>query len=124
MMRLLFLMLVTSAALSKASIVFAQSAYEPKADAYPIVAQLYENPSRYSGKSVVIYGLVIDASPNGTFLLQDVSQHPIKIVPNRNIKAKVGDQLIVFGKFKSARVPYVRAKSLIATKVLGGGGCC
>jgi hypothetical protein len=111
-------------AVCTAQIAFAQSAQEPKVDAYPIAAELYGNPSQFSGKSIVIYGLVVETAPNGTFLLQDVSQHPIKIVATRKFKAKVGDQLMVFGVFKSARVPYVHAKSLIATKVLGGGGCC
>jgi hypothetical protein len=124
MIRPLFRVLVTSALLCTAPTAFAQSAQEPKADAYPIIAQLYGNPSQFTGKSIVIYGLVIETAPNGTFMLQDVSQHPIKIVSTRKFKAKVGDQLIVFGIFKSKRFPYVRAKSLIATKVLGGGGCC
>lgn len=124
MIRLLLIFIGTSIAGCMAQTAWAQSAQEPKADAYPIAAQLYDNPSQFSDKSIVIYGLVIETTPNGTFLLQDVSQHPIKVVATRKFKAKVGDQLMVFGIFKSARVPYVRAKSLIATKVLGGGGCC
>lgn len=103
---------------------FAQSSNEPKADAYPIIAQLYGDPPHYRGKTVVIYGLVIETSPDGSFMLQDVSQRPMKIVPNKSLKASVGDQLMVFGTFRSARTPYVRAKSLIATQVLAGGGCC
>jgi hypothetical protein len=124
MTRSLSAVLVTCAALLKGSALLAQSAQEPKADAFPIIAELYSDPVHFSGKSVVIYGLVVESFANGSFMLQDVSEHPLKIVAGRNVKTKVGDQLIVFGIFESNRVPYVRAKSLIRTKVLAGGGCC
>ena len=124
MKRLVVAAFVLVATALHAAIGFAQSWDEPNADAYPIIAQLYDSPSQYNGKTVVIYGLVIEASSDGSFMLQDVSGHPLKIVPGPKIKAAVGDQLIIFGTFNAARTPYVRAKSLIAAKVLAGGGCC
>ena len=125
MMRALVeLCLLAAVAISHPSIAIAQSVNEPKADAYPIVANLFGEPRRYAGKSVVIYGLVIEVSPKGYFLLQDVSQHPIKIVLRGKVKPKTGDQVLVSGIFNSSPFPYVRAKSVVHTKVLGGGGCC
>ena len=73
---------------------------------------------------MVIYGLVVEAS-DSSFMLQDVSQHPLKIVGDDKIKAAVGDQVIVVGIFHPGPVaPYIAARSLIATQVLAGGGCC
>jgi hypothetical protein len=97
----------------------------PKANDYPIIAQLYGDPTRYAGHTVMIYGLVVDRPSPFTFMLQDVSQHPLKIVGNAKLKATVGDQLIVVGVFHDASgQPYIAAKSLIHAKVLAGGGCC
>lgn len=102
---------------------FAQSTNEPKADAYPIASELYGDPSHYGGKSIVIYGLIVGTYPD-YFLLQDVSQHPLKIIRPKFFKAKVGDQVLVAGVYRAAPVPFVRAKSVVRTRVLGGGGCC
>ena len=96
----------------------------PKADAYPIIAQLYADPGRYVGHTVMVYGLVIAKQSPSSFMLQDVSQHPLKIVGNATAKAAVGDQLIVVGMFHASGDPYLAATSLIRAKVLAGGGCC
>ena len=96
-----------------------------EADSHPIIAQLYHDPARYAGRRVVIYGLVVEQVSPAIFMLQDVSQRPLKIVGNERLTAKVGDQLIVVGLFHSAPDgPYLSAMSLIKTQVTGGGGCC
>jgi hypothetical protein len=103
----------------------AQTADAPAAEAYPIIAELYADPARFDGRSVTIYGLVIETFPNSVFMLQDVSQRPLKIVASEKLKAAVGDQLIVVGSFHSAPGgPHLSARSLIPTQVLAGGGCC
>jgi hypothetical protein len=119
-------MTVTSAVLlTSASASQAQLLNGPKADDYPIIAQLYGDPAHYSGHLVMIYGLVVTRVSESTFMLQDVSQHPMKIVGKAKFEAAVGDQLIVVGHFhEAADGPYIAVKSLIPAKVLGGGGCC
>jgi len=97
----------------------------PQADAYPIIAELFADPGRYEGRQVMIYGLVIESISNSTFLLQDVSQRPLKILGSEALKATVGDQLIVVGSFHSTSDgPYLSATALIPTQVVAGGGCC
>jgi hypothetical protein len=77
------------------------------------------------GRQVMIYGLVIESVSNSTFLLQDVSQRPLKILGSEALKATVGDQLIVVGSFHSnSDGPYLSATALIPTQVVAGGGCC
>jgi hypothetical protein len=92
----------------------------------PIIAELYAAPAAFADKSVRIYGLVIEANASGTeFLLQDVSQHPLRIVGGRKLKAKPGDQLIVIGRLRIVGAePYLAAEAVLPTRVLGGGGCC
>jgi hypothetical protein len=103
----------------------AQSNDELRPDEHPIIAQLYSDPARYADRSITIYGLVVEKGPNSTFLLQDVSQRSLKIVGNDELKAAVGDQLIVTGFFHAnPDGPYIAAKTLIPTQVVAGGGCC
>jgi hypothetical protein len=92
----------------------------------PIIAQLYAAPRDFSGRRVAIYGLVVESAPSGTeFMLQDVSQHPLKIVGQAGLTAAVGDQVMVVGIFHDdPRAPYLAAAALIPTRVLAGGGCC
>jgi hypothetical protein len=92
----------------------------------PIIAQLYAAPRDFAGRRIVIYGLVVESSTSGAeFMLQDVSQHPLRIVGAGALTAAVGDQAMVIGTFRDdPDAPYVAADALIATKVLGGGGCC
>ncbi len=91
----------------------------------PIIAELFAKPTAFAGRRIAIYGLVIESNPTGTeFLLQDVSQRPLKIVGGNRLKAAVGDQLTVIGTFRAVRPPYVAAEILRATRVIGGGGCC
>jgi hypothetical protein len=117
--------LILITALAAASTSRGQVPDSSQAGAYPIIAQLYADPASYEGRRVTIYGLVIESMSNFTFLLQDVSQHPLRIVGSETLKAAVGDQLIVIGSFHSAADgPYVSATALIPTQVLAGGGCC
>jgi hypothetical protein len=103
----------------------AQSTDELQPDEHPIIAQLYNNPGQFADRSITIYGLVVEKGPDSTFLLQDVSQRPLKIVGNDEFKVAVGDQLIVIGFFyASPDGPYLAANALIPTKVVAGGGCC
>jgi len=91
----------------------------------PIIANVMADAQSFDGKHIVIYGLVIETSHGGkVFLLQDVSQIPLKIVGRDGLVVRVGDQLLVQGVFHNGREPYVQAESLTPTKVLGGGGCC
>ena len=92
----------------------------------PIIAQLVAEPEAFAGKAVTIYGLVIESRPSRKeFMLQDVSQHPLKIVGSEKLMAAVGDQLTVIGIFKwDGKSPYIAANLLIPTRVFGGGGCC
>jgi len=87
----------------------------------PIIAQLFANPETFAGKKVEVYGLVIESDAKSEFLLQDVSQRPLRVLGN----AAVGDQVTVIGTVQTgAMTIYLAAESLMATKVLGGGGCC
>lgn len=92
----------------------------------PIIAELFAAPADFADKPIEIYGLVIDSDRSHTrFQLQDVSQHPLTIVGNARLRAKIGDQLIVRGTLRRrGKDIYFVATSLIATRVLGGGGCC
>jgi hypothetical protein len=92
----------------------------------PIIADLFAQPKAFAGRRIVIYGLVIESNLTGTeFLLQDVSQRPLKIIGSKRLKAAAGDQLTVVGTFHGpADSPYLVAKRLIPTVVIGGGGCC
>jgi hypothetical protein len=102
----------------------AQMGDGPQADEYPIIAELYNDPAHYAGRSVLIYGLVIEAGPGSTFLLQDVSQHPLRIV-TQNRMPSAGDQLMVLGTFHAdGERSFLLAKGLIPAQVLAGGGCC
>jgi hypothetical protein len=91
----------------------------------PIIAQLIREPQAYAGQEVVIYGLVIGSVSDSVFFLQDVSQMPLKIVGRHGIKARIGDQVMISGVFKTAKEgPVFFADKLLPTRVLGGGGCC
>jgi hypothetical protein len=92
----------------------------------PIIAQLMRDPGSYDGAAVTIYGLVIEARGGGrTFLLQDVSQMPLRIRARAHVRVKVGDELLITGIFHANRGdPYLEGRLLAPTKVLGGGGCC
>jgi hypothetical protein len=97
----------------------------PQADESPIIAELYSDPARHAGKSVLIYGLVVEIGPGSAFRLQDVSQHPLRIVASPDMRVSVGDQLMVFGSFHAdGPEPFLSAKTLIPTQVVAGGGCC
>lgn len=92
----------------------------------PIIANLYDDTARYHGRSVTIYGLVIQTAKQGReFMLQDVSQMPLRIIRTDGFPAFVGDQMLVQGVFvANDGDPYLKARKITYTKVLGGGGCC
>lgn len=92
----------------------------------PIIAQLYADAPIYDGREVTIYGLVVETADAGdTFMLQDVSQMPLKVIRQDRFPAFVGDQILVKGIFQAnGGEPFIQAGSVIYTKVLGGGGCC
>jgi hypothetical protein len=92
----------------------------------PIIAQLYAEPAVYESRPVSVYGLVIEASSDGTvFMLQDVSQRPLKIVSGPTMKAAAGDQVTIVGTLRrDADGPYLAATLIVPTRVLAGGGCC
>jgi hypothetical protein len=92
----------------------------------PIIAQLMNDAARYDGVAVTIYGIVIDASEGGRgFLLQDVSQMPLRVHGREDIRVKVGDQLLITGIFHANEGdPYLEGRLFVPTKVVGGGGCC
>ena len=104
----------------------AQSAQGQQSEPTPIIAELLARPAAFAGKSITIYGLVIEANRSHTrFMLQDVSQQPLAIVGNERLRAKVGDQVIVTGTVRViGKEVLVVARALVATRVLGGGGCC
>jgi hypothetical protein len=92
----------------------------------PIIAQMLHDPDAYLRRRVTIYGLVIERPTRRKFVLQDVSQRPLAVVGRRGVKASVGDQVTVVGvltRERSGSFVFV-ARSLVATRVLGGGGCC
>jgi hypothetical protein len=87
----------------------------------PIIAQLYADPSAFAGRTIEVYGLVIESNSRNEFQLQDVSQRPLRVLGN----AAIGDQVTVIGIFHaSSQSFYIAAERLIPTKVTGGGGCC
>lgn len=92
----------------------------------PIIAHLVGDAEAYDGKSVVIYGLVIETVGMGkVFMLQDVSQIPLRIIRTDGLPTMVGDQILVHGVFmRNGGDPYLEASKITATTVLGGGGCC
>lgn len=91
----------------------------------PIIAQMLHDPTLYLSKPVTIYGLVIERLGRSSFVLQDVSQRPLKVVGGPRVRAATGDQVTVYGVLVRDRNDYYfAARSLIPTRVLGGGGCC
>ncbi len=92
----------------------------------PIIALLVADSKAYDGRSVVIYGLVIESIGAGkVFMLQDVSQMPLRIIRKDGLPTMVGDQILVHGVFVwNGGDPYLEASKITETKVLGGGGCC
>jgi hypothetical protein len=92
----------------------------------PIISSLLYDFQRYDGRSVTIYGLVIETAKAGKeFMLQDVSQMPLRVIRNDTFRSFIGDQMLVQGVFfANGGEPYLEARKITNTKVLGGGGCC
>jgi len=89
----------------------------------PLIAELVATPEAFSGKTVTIYGLVVAVPEGGgSFMLQDVSQKPLRILTGKGMAVKVGDQVLVRGVFKvDGRQQYISAERIEPTKVTGGG---
>lgn len=92
----------------------------------PIIAELFASPKEYDGRLVAVYGLVIEeGGDRGEFVVQDVSQMPLSVITKKGRTPAVGDQLLIHGVFRNDRgAPYLEARNVVPTKVLGGGGCC
>lgn len=89
----------------------------------PLIAELLATPEAFSGRTVTIYGLVIGVSDDGgAFMLQDVSQKPLRILRGKGKSVTVGDQVLLQGIFRSeGGQHYVSAELIEPTKVSGGG---
>lgn len=89
----------------------------------PVIAELLATPGAFSGKTVTIYGLVVEVSEAGAvFLLQDVSQRPLRIVSAKGKSVAVGDQVLVRGVFRSdGGRHFLSAEVIQPAKVTGGG---
>jgi hypothetical protein len=92
----------------------------------PIAAHVFAAPADYVGKRIEIYGLVVETRRGGReFLLQDVSQMPLKVVRSDGMPTFPGDQVLVEGTvFLEGGRPTLAASRVRDTRVLGGGGCC
>jgi len=92
----------------------------------PIVADLVADPDSYFGKPVIIYGQVIKSDFSaGFFMLEDVSQHPLRIDARDLPPVRVGDQLLVVGTLERTKAGLsLLGKHLRPVRVLAGGGCC
>lgn len=88
----------------------------------PIIAELVASPEAFTGKTVVIYGLVVSVSEGGTvFMLQDVSQNPLRVVGAGGASVEIGDQVLVRGVFRvDGGQHYVSAERIEPVKVTGG----
>lgn len=91
----------------------------------PIVAELYANPRAFVGKRITIYGLVVEsAKSQGYFLLQDVSERPIRVIGAHPLPTR-GDQIEVTGVVRASEKDIrIDARKIVHTQVLNGGGCC
>lgn len=89
----------------------------------PLIAELVATPEAFSGKTVTVYGLVVGASEGGAvFMLQDVSQNPLRVVSGKGIRVTVGDQVLVRGVFRTeGGRPFISADFIEPVKVTGGG---
>ena len=92
----------------------------------PIIAELFWNAEGFHGRQVVVYGLVIETADAGrAFMLQDVSQMPLRVEITDGTTVWNGEQLLVEGLVvQSDGEPTLKATRIVPTKVLGGGGCC
>jgi hypothetical protein len=105
---------------------YAHSTTVPKIRSHPIVADLVANPDAYLGQPIIIYGLVIEADlAHHTFMLQDVSQHPLRVDAHELPPVLAGAQVQVDGKLERSQGKLVLfGESLKPVQVLAGGGCC
>ena len=94
--------------------------------ARPIIAELFSDVEGYHGQMVVVYGLVIAITDAGrAFILQDVSQMPLRVVVTDGATVRLGDQVLVEGVAAlSDGEVFLKSTRIVPTKVLGGGGCC
>ena len=102
------------------------NAMDPPPPERPIIAELFWNAEGFHGRLVVVYGLVIETADAGrAFMLQDVSQMPLRVEITDGTTVWNGEQLLVEGLVvQSDGEPTLKATRIVPTKVLGGGGCC
>lgn len=124
-MRYAFLIILYSALFSIMPSFVASATSKNVVDTTPIVAELYGNPSAFNGRIITIYGLVTEsARSSGYFLLQDVSEHPIRITAGQPVPPK-GDQIQVTGTVHVRQgTIWIEARKIIHVQVVHGGGCC
>lgn len=101
-------------------------AADPAPPERPIIAELFWDAEKFHGRQVVVYGLVIETADAGrVFMLQDVSQMPLRVEVTDGTTVWNGEQLLVEGMVvQSDGEPTLKATRIVPTKVLGGGGCC
>ena len=101
-------------------------ATDPPPPERPIIAELFWDVEGFRGRQVIVYGLVIESVDAGrVFMLQDVSQMPLRVEVTDGTTVWKGEQLLVEGLVvQSDGEPALRATRIVPTKVLGGGGCC
>jgi hypothetical protein len=94
--------------------------------ATPIIAEVFSRPEYFTGKRVQIYGLVVQAKADTPrFLLQDVSQMPLPVLPPEGLRVAMDSQLMVVGTIRRIGKELVLVSDdLSFVKVLAGGGCC
>ena len=101
-------------------------ATDPPPPQRPIISELFWDAEGFHGRKVVVYGLVIETADAGrVFMLQDVSQMPLRVEVTDGTTVWNGEQLLVEGMVvQSDGEPTLKATRIVPTKVLGGGGCC
>ena len=92
----------------------------------PIIAELVGAPDNFIGRRILVYGLVVESPEAGSrFLLQDVSQVPLRIVGPEGSRIPRGSQLMVLGKLRrNGGELEIAAERLTPAQVVAGGGCC
>ena len=104
----------------------AQQPLPPAAVATPIIAEVFSRPRDFTGRRVQIYGLVVEAkAETPRFLLQDVSQMPLAVLPPPGLRVAQDSQLMVTGTLRRIGGELVLVSDdLSFVQVLAGGGCC
>lgn len=121
----------TSAALCALFVAVAASAGaadRPRSEfaATPIIAEVVGEPTRFVGRRITIYGIVVESRQDGRrFLLQDVSQRPLMVLAPQGERAAVGNQLMISGTMRrNSGELELEGDDMTHVQVVAGGGCC